>query len=155
MKNEWVRVVIKKSVYFTLPAAVLLLIAVVLGAKLAIPLIIPLFAVCIAIPLVDIWSHFFPDFFHSPQWRTRPKPTFSMVRGMRKEQRFEAALEELRRMAGTDPQEVDIWIEMLEIALIDLHDKALGETVFRDAYSMLEKENDRLLIQRFYKNIVG
>lgn len=155
MKNEWIRVVIKKSVCFTLPAAVLLFIAVALGATLAIPLIIPLFAVCIAIPLVEIWSHFFPDFFHSPQWRKQPKPTFSMVRSMRKEQRFEEALAELRRMTGTDPQEVDIWIEMLEIALIDRRDKALGETVYRDAYSMLEKEDDRQLVHRFYKNIVG
>ena len=155
MKNFWRDIILKKFVCFTLPASVWLFVAIYKRAYLAIPFILPLFVVCLSLPLVQIMTHFFPDLFYASRREKKPKPTFSMVRSLKKAQKYDEALKALRRLADLNPQEVDIWIELLETALIDLKDKVLGELLYREAYSILESDSKRQLVHRFYRNIVG
>lgn len=155
MKNFWTQIVLKKIIIFTLPALALLMVTIYKRAYLMLPFILPIIVVCLALPLIDVMTHFFPDFYYPTSNRKKPKPTFSMVRSLKKAHKFDEALTELRRMADLNPQEVDIWLELLEIALIDLKDVKQGELLFREAHSILENESKRQLVQRFYENIVG
>ena len=140
--------------FFGLPGICFLLFPILFGSKEFIPLFFLPFAILISIPMRDLFSHLFPNVFFAYRWRDRPKPTFSIVRGLKKEHRYTDALAELHRMAEEESQEVDIWLEMLEIALIDLRDTILGEKIFREGISILETQSSRDMIQRFYSNIV-
>ena len=153
MKDEWKKLFWRKMLIFGIPGVCCLLMPIVFGSPIAIPLFIPAFAFLIAIPIAELLSHFFPDFFSSHQWRVRPKPTFSIVRTLKKQGQFEEAMKQLHAMAQTDPQETDIWLEMLETALIDLRNRELGEQVFREAFSALEAQDKRELVQRYFHNI--
>ncbi|MGB3975926.1 MAG: hypothetical protein WBM02_03010 [bacterium] len=155
MKNFWTGVVLKKIILFTLPVSIMLSVAVYKQAHLLFSFILPTFVVSLALPVFDILTYLFPDFFASLNSGKQTKPTFSMIRSMKKAQKYDEALKELHRLADLYPQEVDIWIELLETALIDLKDKKQGESLYREAYSVLEKESKRQQVHRFYKNIVG
>ncbi len=152
MKNEWRYSLIRKLLFFTVPAVVLTILAIQLGLAFVL-LSIPVIALGIAMPLTEIFSHFCPNLFYPARWRKHPKPTLSIARSLKKAEKYDQALNELRRLTQTDSQEVDIWLEMIEIAMIDMKDKNLGEQVFREAYSILEKEDKRSVVKRFYSNI--
>lgn len=138
---------------FGVPGCIFLLIPIIWGSPVAFPLFIPAFAFLIAIPLAELGSHFFPDFFYAHHWRDRPKPTFSIIRGLKNQGQFKEALSQLTSMAATDSQEENIWLEMLEIALIDLRDKKLGEEIYQEAISALESQTKRDNVKRFFENI--
>ena len=153
MKDEWKRVFLRKMMFFGLPGIFMLLLPILFGTPILFPIFIPPFAILIGIPLVEIFSHYFPDLFSSHRWRDRPKPTFSIIRGLAKQGQFDEALNQLQAMSRTDPQEVEIWLEMLEIALIDLKNREMGDRFYREALSALETQKNRDLVQRFYTNI--
>jgi hypothetical protein len=153
MKDGWRYTLFRKFMYFTVPALSLLIIAIVWGTDVLIPIVIPVIALGVAIPAVEIIAHFCPGIFYSAQWRKHPKPTLSIARSLKKERKYNQAVEELRRLAETNSQELDIWLELIETALIDMNDKKLGEDIFRDAYSIIEKEDKRMILKRFYSNV--
>ncbi|HPQ38775.1 MAG TPA: hypothetical protein PLV45_00250 [bacterium] len=139
---------------YGLPGIFLIMIPISIGFYQILPLFIPMFAILITIPLVELITHFFPDIFGSNQWRSKPKPTFSIARGLKKQEKYIDALAELERMAREDPQEVDIWLEMLEIALMDLKDRNIADPLYRDALSVLESQQSRNAVTTFYENII-
>lgn len=153
MKDEWKRRFWRKMLFFGIPGFCFLLIPIIASSPMAFPLFIPSFAFLIAIPMAELFSHFFPDFFHSYRWRDRPKPTLSIVRSLKKQGHFEEAIDQLREMARTDPQEEDIWLEMLETAVIDLRDHELGSQIMKEAVSALESQEKRAMIQRYFRNV--
>ncbi|MCD4654096.1 hypothetical protein K8T06_09180 [bacterium] len=154
MRDAWKERFFRKMLWFGLPGISLFMIPVLAGAIHMIPLFIPILAIGLAFPFVELFTHFFPDVFFPYRWRDKPQPTFSIVRGLKTQKKYEEAMQELNKMTEEDPQEVDIWLEMLEIALMDLRDKTIAGEVYRDALSVLENQKSRDIVKRFYKNIV-
>jgi len=155
MKDEWLIRFYKKLIWFGLPAVSLFIFLLASGAKLAIPLFAVFMGIGLAIPALELLVHFSPDFFYSRRWRNKPKPTFSIVRSLKVQREFMQALEELDRMTQKDPQDHDIWLEMLEISLLDMKDYENAKNIHREALTVLEKQKSRDLVDRFYKNITG
>lgn len=153
MKDAWKDRFVTKFLRFGIAGIVLIMIPVATGATHVIPLFIVPAAILLTIPLLEVIEHLAPGIYGSNQWRSRPKPTFSIARGLKKQEKFGEALEVLERLAREEPQETDIWLEMLEIALMDIKDRDIAESIYRDALSVLENQDSRTLIARFYTNI--
>ncbi|MBN1296105.1 bacterial transcriptional activator domain-containing protein [bacterium] len=146
---------IKKALLFGIPGCLILAVPITLNVPVAIPFFIPVFAILISIPLVELLTHLFPDFFMSSRWRSEPSPTFSLARALKMQHRYDEAIDELDRMIRMNPQDADGWLEKLELILIDMKDLARGESVYREALSVLDRPETRRLITVFYTNITG
>jgi len=153
MRDAWKERFVNKMLKYGIPGIVILLIPISLGMPQAVPLFIIAFAVLIAIPMSELFAHFFPDVFSARQWRSKPKPTFSIVRSLCRQEKYTEAIAELERMAAEDPQDLDIWLEMLEIAWMDLRDSDITESIYREALSVLETPASRNQIQNVYRNM--
>lgn len=155
MRDEWKKEFIEKFLKLGLPSLCLFMIPVVSGVKIAIPFFIPIVAIGMTPCALVILVKLFPDVFFTRQWRYKAAPTFSIIRTLKTERKFDEALDELIKMTEVFPQELDVWFEALETALMDLKDKKRAESVYRDALSVLESCKKRDAIDRFYRNIVG
>lgn len=72
----------------------------------------------------------------------KPAPIYSMAQALRSAGRYQEALEEYERMTREFPGEVRPYVEMLEIAVVNLKDGTLAESIFQKGMSALEKREE-------------
>ena len=88
--------------------------------------------------------------FMPPDRFARPVPIYSRPRARRKEGHFEEAMAELNRLTEEYPDEVDAYVEMIDIAISDLHDPARAQQIHAHGLARLRKPQDRAVLDRMY-----
>lgn len=80
----------------------------------------------------------------------RPQPIYSIPQSKRLKQQPEEALAGFARIAAEYPHELRPWLEMIDIALTDLHDPDRANAIFRDGIARLKKPADKDQLARVY-----
>ena len=83
----------------------------------------------------------------------RPQPAYGIPESQRKKGRFEDAFAGFERIAEEYPQEVNAYIAMIDIAIVDLRRPELARSVFDRAHVTLHVEEDRTALVRMYTAI--
>ena len=80
----------------------------------------------------------------------RPQPHYSLAEAKAKRGAFEAAMADYAKMAVEDPAEIRPYFEMIDLALMHLHDRDRAEAVFRQGMETLEQPEPRAALGRYY-----
>ncbi len=115
------------------------------------PLFFFLGALIVAAPFAGVIAEPFGNLYYGWNRKSDPKPQFSQVQAKRMSGDFEEALKELEIMAATYPQEVDVWVEMLDIVILDLDDTERSLTILQRGKEILEKAADRTALNHVYE----
>jgi len=83
----------------------------------------------------------------------RPQPQYSIPQSKRARGLYAEAMAEFEKLAEEYPQETQPYIEMIDIAIVNLHDSERAHAVFLRGVSVLEKEEDRETLARTYRAI--
>ncbi len=87
------------------------------------------------------------NLFYPVDRYTKPQPVYSIPRSRRLEGKFRDALEGYRLIVQEHPQERNAYLEMIDIALRDLHDDTLAESILMQGMEALAEESDRKVLQ--------
>lgn len=88
--------------------------------------------------------------FWPRKYYDRPQPMYGIAESKRVKGFPEAALAEYEKLAAAFPGEVRPHLEMIEIALADLKDPALAETLYQRSLAFLPAPKDRELLAQVY-----
>ena len=88
---------------------------------------------------------FFPDARFS-----RPLPLYSIPETKRTSGLYEEAISGYAKRAADYPQEMRPYLEMMDIAIVELHDTERAEQIFQQARSIFTKPEDREILEKKY-----
>jgi len=83
----------------------------------------------------------------------RPAPMYSIPQSKRKKGLCDEAMAGYEKIAAEYPGETKPYVEMIDIAIVDLRNPELAETIFRRGVSAAEKEEDRAALSKMYEAI--
>ena len=80
----------------------------------------------------------------------RPQPKYGIPESKRAKGLYEEAFRGFEQIAVEYPGESKPYIQMIEIAVVDLHDRDRARAVFHDGLAALSDDNDKQNLRRFY-----
>ena len=83
----------------------------------------------------------------------KPQPMYGIPQSRRIRGRPEEALAEYENIAAAHPAEVRPWLEMIDIALTDLHDPERANALFQRGLAALARPDDQDHLARVYAAI--
>lgn len=81
----------------------------------------------------------------------KPQPMYGIPQSRRAKGQFEEAIAAYARIAADFPGEIRPHVEMIDIALADLHDPARAEAIYLHGAAVLENPDDRELLAQAYE----
>lgn len=115
-------------------------------------MILPI-AFLVARPLAQLISLSSGSLFFPNQHFDKPQPVYGIPQSRRKEGRYEEALEGFRKIVDEHEEESAAWIQMIDIAITDLHDAGRAKQLYDEGMVRLRKEGNRNHLKTMYEAI--
>lgn len=90
------------------------------------------------------------NLFWSRRTYDRPQPIYSIPQSKRLKKQPEEAITGFEKIAAEHPRELRPWLEMIDIALTDLHDPDRANAIFQDGIARLKKPEDKDQLAKVY-----
>lgn len=110
-------------------------------------------AVLLAPLLARLIAEPFGNLFNPSERFDRPQPMYSVPQGQRAKGLFEEAMAGFEQIAREYPDEVQPYIEMIDIAIVNLQDQTRAAAVYQRGLAQLPKPGDRAVLTRMYDAI--
>lgn len=110
-------------------------------------------SIILAFPLAELFAEPTGNLFWPSDRYDRPQPAYSIPQSKRARGLYEEAMAGFEQIAAEYPQETQAYVEMLDVAIVDLHDPQRAQAIFHRGISVLEKEDDRETLARMYRAI--
>ena len=108
-------------------------------------------ATIVALPIARLLAEPAGSIFFPERYNERPLPNYSIHQAKRKQGKPREAISGFEKLLEEYPQEVNAYVEMIDIAVVDLQDRELAEKILRKGQATLEKAEDREGLQRMYR----
>jgi hypothetical protein len=83
----------------------------------------------------------------------RPQPVYGIPQSKRKKGLYEEAMAGFEKIAKDYPEEVQPYIEMIDIAILDLKDPERANRIYQNGIGILAKEKDKETLAIMYSAI--
>ena len=100
-------------------------------------------AIILAIPLARLLAQPATGLFFPNEHFDRPQPIYGIPRTRRGKGLFEEAITEYEKLVEEYPEEIEAWIEMMEVAAIDLRDADRADEILDRSLGAVESESER------------
>jgi hypothetical protein len=117
---------------------------------LHIPLLILLASIIVAKPISHLLASPAGWLFFPNQHFDRPQPVYGIPEARRKVGQPEQAMEGYSLIVAEHPQELKAWINLLDVALLDLDDPKRAATLYETGMNTLKKPEDRDQLATLY-----
>jgi len=91
--------------------------------------------------------------FYSGERFAHPQPMYGIPESKRKSGHYQEAFDGFQKIAGEYPQEVKPYLEMINIAIVDMKNKKLADSVFHQGIATLDEKEARDTLAQMYKAI--
>lgn len=89
------------------------------------------------------------DFFMFSEKFDRPQPMCGRAKALHKSRQYDEAMKAYQDIAENYPDELKPHLEMIDIALRDLNDQQLAESIYQESLLMFEGAEDRERLARW------
>ncbi len=110
-------------------------------------------AIILAFPIARLLAEPVGSLFYPGKRLSRPVPMYSIPQSKRKSGLYEEAMSGFEQIAADYPTEVQPYIEMIDIAVMDLKDPDRANEIYRRGVSVLKKQQDRESLATMYSAI--
>ncbi len=107
-------------------------------------------AIIVAKPLARLLAEPFGSLFFPNKHYDRPQPIYGIPLARKQEGHYEEALAGFLEIAHGWPDQVQAWIEMLDVAINCLHDGARAESIFQQGMAALQDDAARQRLAEMY-----
>ena len=85
----------------------------------------------------------------------KPAPAFSVPRARRAFGKFDEAIDELRKIGQEHPEELEAWVEMIDIALVDLNDPDRALALYHEGQAAQTSPEKRETLGRTFQAMMA
>ena len=110
-------------------------------------------AIFVAGPIAQWLAEPMGSLFWPRKYYAKPQPIYGIPQACRAKGQLEEAVAEYEKIAAAHPDEVRPWLEMIDLAIHDLHDAARAQALFERGVAALKKPDDRDLLAKAYAEI--
>jgi hypothetical protein len=107
-------------------------------------------AIIVAFPVARLLAEPCGNLFLPEKHLAQPPPIYSMPQSKRAKGLYEEAIAELEIIAKNYPEEVQPYIEMVDIAIVNLHDPDRASVIYQRGISLLKDEKDKAVLEGMY-----
>lgn len=104
----------------------------------------------IAPPIARLIAEPSGSLFYPVRRFDRPQPVYSIPQSKRAKGLYEEAILGFEKIAREYPDEVKPYIEMVDIAVVNLRDPERANAIYQRGVSLLKKEEDKEVLARMY-----
>lgn len=108
-------------------------------------------AIILATPLAGLIAEKGGNLFWPGTSPKRPPPAYSSPQAKRANGEYEEAIAELENIAKDHPEEVQPYVEAIDIAIADLENPARAKRIYLRGVSVLKKAEDKEILERIYR----
>lgn len=112
-------------------------------------------AIIMGMPLANLVAEFLGNLVYTSEHYKKPQPVYGIPEANRMKGLFQEAFEGFHKIAQEHPQELKAYINMIEIALVDLKSPDLASSVYSRGMDTLDKEKAREVLSRRYKELTA
>ena len=102
-------------------------------------------------PIAQIMGNLFMGLIDPVQKFDRPQPTYGPVRAKRKKREYDEAMLEYEKIISEHPTEIQPYIEMMEMAMIDLHSTEKLDAIYERGMNAILHEDHQANLTRFHE----
>jgi len=106
--------------------------------------------IILAFPLAGMLSEFSGSLFYSGEKFAKAPPMYSIPQSKVKKGLYDEAMQLYVEMAAKYPEEIRPHIEMMNIAMIHLHDPERAKRIYEQAMTLFAKPDERDTLTRMY-----
>lgn len=117
------------------------------------PFLILLAAVLVATPIAQLLGGGTGSLFFPNRHFDRPQPMYGIPQARRAEGHYDEAMRELERIGTEYPGEVQAWIDMIDIAVVNLNDAQRAEAIYVQGMNVLKRTEQRESLTTMYHAI--
>lgn len=110
-------------------------------------------AFLLARPIAQLIASPAGNLFYPEARFDRPQPMYSIPESQRKKGLTHEAMAGFRKIADEFPGDVRAYVEMMDIAIVDLHDTEFAASILQRGLAECRKEEDREVLRRMYTAI--
>ena len=110
-------------------------------------------AIIIAPPIARILAEPAGNLFYPSRRFDRPQPVYSTGEAKRKNGLYQEAFDHFAGIAAEFPNELKPYVEMMDIAIVDMKNRALADKVFQQGMAALTNEDNRNGLRTMHKAI--
>jgi hypothetical protein len=110
-------------------------------------------AIIMGMPLAAIVGEFVTNIFYPSHHYKGPQPVYGIPEANRKKGRIQDSFDGFQKIAEQHPQELRAYIEMIDIAIMDLKNPDLASSVHQSGLENLQEEDARETLSNRYKEI--
>jgi len=107
-------------------------------------------AIILAPPLARLIAEPTGNLFYPSRHYDGPQPAYSIPQAKRARGQYEQAMAGFEKIAEDHPDEVKPYIEMIDIAIVNLKDPDRANAIYQRGVSLLSKEDDKAVLPRMY-----
>ncbi len=122
-------------------------------AGFASPFLVLAGGIILARPFASLLAEPFGKLFWSGERFDRPQPMYGIPQSKRAKGLYEESMAGFAKIAKDYPNEVQPYIEMIDIAIINLKNPERANRIFQDGISALSKDEDKEALAKVYSAI--
>ena len=111
---------------------------------------IVLAGVVASLPIARFIANPLSNFFFPGARFSKPLPLYSVPETKRTSGLYEEAISGYEEIAADYPEEMRPYLEMMDIAIVELHDTERAEEIYQQARSQFIKPEDREILEKKY-----
>lgn len=118
---------------------------------------LPFVVGCIIIimpPVQDLLARPFVGLYSPGGRNKKPLPVYSVPQSKRSKGLYEEAIADYEKIITEFPQELNAYIEMINVMVVNLKDRTRAEFLLERALGKLRKEEDRTVLKNVFNNVV-
>lgn len=110
-------------------------------------------AILLAFPLARLFAEPWGSLYF-PSWRPQQKaPMYGIPQAKRKQGQFESAMALYEAIVNEYPGELRAYVEMMDMAVVDLKDLRRAERIYEQARTAIQNEDDLRALDAMYRAI--
>lgn len=110
-------------------------------------------AILVARPIARLVAEPAGNLFYPGDCYDRRQPMYGIPESKRKKGLFEEAMADLEKIANEFPRELKPYIDMMDIAIVDLKDPDRANAIYQRGIAALRKIEDKETLARMYQGI--
>jgi hypothetical protein len=112
-------------------------------------------AIVVAPPIARLISEPMGSIYYSEKRYIQPPPMYGAPESLREKGRYEEAMSEYEKIAVQYPEEIKPYIEMMDIAIVDLKDRVRAKAIFKRGLSSLQDDSVRDILKIAYATVTS
>lgn len=108
-------------------------------------------AILMGMPLARLVAEFIGNIFYWSEHYDKPQPVYGIPEAKRLKGLFQEAFDCLQELLQEHPQEIKAYVEMIDIAIVDMKNPDLASKIYHRGMDVLKKESARNTLAKYYK----